>query len=155
MAAAGYTHSQLAVMLIDGALAHIAGNVQGTMPITPIPATELERAQVGLPQGGQTYFYPLGPSGGVYIDLSGSVASVWYMDGDYDRALAAMESSIKQKYRVKQLGDEALPVPKQRRRNYEVDFGNSRLAHVIVEYAERGATPARFLVKISAQVRRQ
>jgi hypothetical protein len=153
MAAAGHTHSQLAVMLVDGSLAHIAGNVQGKMPFAPEPLTELERAQAGLPQQGQTLLYRIG-DGGVFIDLSGSAATVWFMDGDYDRALAALDASLKQKYRTKQLGDQALPVPKQRRRNYEVDFGNSRLAHVIVDYAERGATPARFLVKIGAQVRR-
>ncbi|OQW59164.1 MAG: hypothetical protein A4S17_01015 [Proteobacteria bacterium HN_bin10] len=155
MAAAGYTHSQLAVMLIDGALAHVAGNVQGKMPFAPVPATELERAEAGLPQNGQTYFYALGQAGGVYIDMSGSVATVWFMDGDYDRALAATDAAMKQKYRVKQLGDEALPVPKQRRRNYEVDCGNSRVAHVVVEYSEHGAKPARFWVKIGAQIRRQ
>lgn len=154
MTAAGYTHSQLAVMLVDGALAHIAGNVQGKMPFSPEPVTALERAQVGLPQNGQTMLYRLG-EGGVFIDLSGSVATVWFTEGDYDRALAAVDAAMKQKYRVKQLGDQAQPVPKQRRRNYEVDFGNSRLAHVVVDYAERGATPARFMVKIGAQVRRQ
>jgi hypothetical protein len=153
MAAAGHTHSQLAVMLVDGSLAHIAGNVRGNMPFAPVQVTEMERAQVDLPQKGQTMLYRLG-EGGVFIDLSGSVATVWFVDGDYDRALAALDATLKQKYRAKQLDDQALPVPKQRRRNYEVDFGNSRLAHVIVDYAERGATPARFLVKIGAQVRR-
>ncbi|MGD9968538.1 MAG: hypothetical protein AB7T59_18620 [Hyphomonadaceae bacterium] len=154
MAAAGYTHSQLAVMLVDGALAYIAGNVQGKMPFAPIPATDVERAQVGLPQNGQTLFYGLGPEGGVFIDMSGSVATVWFMQGDYDRAIVALDAALKQKFRVKQLSDQAQPVPKQRTRDYEVDVGNSRLAHVVVEYAERGATPARFLVKIGAQVRR-
>ena len=38
MAAAGHTHSQLAVMLVDGSLAHIAGNVRGSMPFAPVPA---------------------------------------------------------------------------------------------------------------------
>jgi hypothetical protein len=155
MAEAGYTHSQLAVMLVDGALAHIAGNVQGKMPIAPLQATELERAQAGLPQRGQTMVYPLGDQTGVYIDLSGAVATVWFSDADYDRALGALDASLKQKYRAKQLSDAAMPAPKQRQRSYEVDFGNSRLAHVVVDYAERGATPARFRVQIGAQVRRQ
>ena len=44
MSAAGLTHSQVAVMLIDGALAHIAGNVRGEVPIKPEPVVDLDRA---------------------------------------------------------------------------------------------------------------
>jgi hypothetical protein len=52
MNAAGLTHSQVAVMLIDGALAHIAGNIQGKMPIEPVSrSTDIERASVGLEAG--------------------------------------------------------------------------------------------------------
>jgi len=153
MADAGYTHSQLAVMLVDGALSYIAGNLQGEMPFEPTLVTELQRAQVGLPPKGQTFFYPLRGSG-VFIDMSGAVATIWFMAGDYDRALAALDSVLKKKFRAKQLSDQAQPVPKQRRRDYEVELGVKRLAHVAAEYAEPGAQNERFLVRVSAQVRK-
>ena len=156
MSTAGLTHSQVAVMLIDGALAHIAGNVQGKMPMAPVLTTELERATAGLPQGGQTLFYPLSRETGVYMDLSGSVATIWYMNGDYDRALPAIDAVLKSNSRgAKQLKDEAAASPKERTRSYEVDLGGGRLAHVIVEYAERGAPRERFLVRVGAQMRKR
>lgn len=153
MAAAGFSHSQIAAKLVEGCLAHIAGNVQGKMPITPTQVTELQRADVGLKQGGQTLFYPIGDTG-VYIDLTGATATVWYMRGDFDRGLQALEELLKKGHKTKQLKDEAGGGPKQRTRSYEVDLGNKRLAYVVAEYAERGAQTERFLVRVGAQVRK-
>lgn len=154
MAAAGLTHSKLAAKLVEGCLAHIAGDkIPGQLPIAPMQATELQRAEVGLKQGGQTFFYPLGDSG-VYLDLSGSVATIWYMNGDFDQGLQALEALLKSERRSKQLKDETLPEPKQRARSYEVELGGGRLAHVVAEYAERGAARQRFLVRVGAQVRK-
>lgn len=152
MSAAGLTHSQVAVMLIDGALAHIAGNVQGQMPIKPEPIADIDRARVGLKSGGQTVLYRVGKDG-VFADLSGSLATIWFVDADFDHALAATDTLMK-KYRSKQVKDEALEVPKHRRRVYEVDLGNGRLSTVNIEYAERGAQPQRFRVIVAAFARK-
>lgn len=152
MSTAGLTHSQVAVMLIDGALAHIAGNVQGKMPIKPEPIADIDRASVGLRAGGQTLLYRVAKDG-VFIDLNGAVATVWFIDADYDRALAATDALMK-KYRAKQVKDEALEVPKHRKRIYEVDFGNGRLSTLSVEYAERGAQPQRFRAVVGAFARK-
>ena len=152
MSAAGLTHSQVAVMLIDGALAHIAGNVQGKMPIKPEPVEDIDRASVGLKQGGQTLLYRVAQDG-VFIDLNGQLATVWFGDADFDRALTATDAMLK-KYRAKQMSDEALEVPKHRRRVYEVDFGNGRLATAKIDYAERGAQPQRYRVIVAAFARK-
>ena len=154
-ASAGLTHSKVAVMLIDGALAHIAGKPLDKPAIAPVPVTELERASVGLKQGGQTMFYPLNSDTGVYFDLAGSVATVWYVNGDYDRGLAALDDALKASgFKVKQLKDDAAGAPKQRLRSYEVDLGGGRVAHVMANYTERGGQPERFLVSVGAQVRK-
>jgi hypothetical protein len=152
MNAAGLTHSQVAVMLIDGALAHIAGNIQGKMPIKPEPVEDIDRASVGLKQGGQTLFYRVAQDG-VFIDLNGQLATVWFVDADFDRALSATDAMLK-KYRAKQVSDEALEAPKHRRRVYEVDFGNGRLATVKIDYAERGAQKQRYRAIVAAFVRK-
>jgi hypothetical protein len=152
MSTAGLTHSQIAVMLIDGALAHIAGNAQGQMPFKPEPVADFDRARVGLKQGGQTLLYRVG-NDGVFVDFQGQTATVWFVGGDFDRALASAEPIVK-KYRNKQLSDEALEVPKHRRRVYEVDFGSGRLATVNIEYAERGADPQRFRTIVAAFARK-
>lgn len=152
MSAAGLTHSQVAVMLIDGALAHIAGNVQGKMPMKPEPVVDIDRAAVGLRPGGQTLLYRVGEDG-VFIDLNGPQAQVWFVDADFDRALPAVDASLK-KLRTKQVSDAALEVPKQRRRVYQVEFGGGRVALVDIEYAERGAQPQRFRAQITAVARK-
>lgn len=152
MAAGSLTNSAVAMQLVEGCLAHIAGRVQGKMPIEPVAATEIERASVGLEAVGQTLMYPVGGSG-VFIDLSGSVATVWYVGADFDRGLDAFEAMLKSR-RSKRLKDEASSEAKQRVRAYEVDLGGGRMAHVAVEYAERGAARERFLVRVSAQVRK-
>jgi len=153
MVAAGLTHSQLAVMLIDGSLAHIAGNPQGKMPITPERVEDLDRAMVGLKPGGQTLLYRVGePGDGVFIDLNASLATIWFVNADFDRALAGVDQMLK-KYRAKQMSDEASEVPKHRQRVYEADFGNRRLATVKIDYAERGAEPQRFRAIVAAFAR--
>lgn len=146
------TPSKLAVQLVEGSLAHIAGRTQAQVQILPVQVSDLERASVGLTGVGQTMMYPLGQTG-VFIDLSGSVATIWFVGGDFDRGLEAFESMLKSQ-RAKRLKDEASPEARQRVRSYEVELGGGRLAHVIVEYAERGAARERFLVRVGAQVRR-
>jgi len=153
--AAGLTHSQFAAQLVARSLLHIAGKPLDKPAIAPVPVTELERASVGLKQGGQTMYYPLNRDTGVYFDLAGAVATVWYVNGDYDRGLSALDDALKASgFKVKQLKDDPAGAPKQRLRSYEVDLGGGRLAHVMAHYAERGGQPERFLVSVGAQVRK-
>lgn len=156
MAAAGMSHSQLAAKLVvEGALAHIAGNVQGMMPVKPITLTDLERADIKLAQGGTTLFYPLPPTG-VFLDLHGPRASVWYTDADFTRGLETLEAAMKKAFpKTKQLKDGASPTEKNvRLRSYEVDFGNKRLALVEVEHADAKAATRKFVVRVTAQARK-
>ncbi|MDZ4691223.1 hypothetical protein [Terricaulis sp.] len=156
MAAAGLTHSQLAAKLVvEGSLASIAGNVQGKMPIAPIVLSELERADIKLQQGGTTLFYPLPPTG-VFFDMHGAQAVVWFTEADYTRGLQTLEAAMKAAFpRTRQLSDEASPQEKDVRvRSFEVDFGNSRLALVNAEYGGARAESKRFIVRIVAQVRK-
>ena len=146
------TPSKLAAQLVEGSLAHIAGGPQVQPPIAPVEVTNIERASVGLASSGQTMMYPLGPTG-VFIDLSGTQATVWFVGGDFDRGLEEFEAMLRSQ-RAKRLKDEASQESRQRTRSYEVELGGGRLAHVVVEYAERGAARERFLVRIGAQVRR-
>jgi hypothetical protein len=156
MATGGLTHSQFATKLIvEGCLANIAGNVQGQMPVVPVPMTELQRADLGLKQGGVTYYYPLDPNG-VVFDLQGSTAIVWYTGNDCGSALATFEQALKRAHpNVRQRGDRVHPDdPEARHRAYEVDLGGSRRALVDVEYPAPGAPPKRFWVRVTAFARK-
>lgn len=153
----GFTHSQIATMLIvEGCLGAAAGAARGKMPIAGIELTELERADIGLKQGGRTVFYPIPPTG-VFFDMDGATGNVWFMQADADRALEDMEAALKRAHpRAKQLKDEAHPTDRNlRMRTYEVDFGAGRLAMVVSEYPARGAPPVKFQTRVIAQVRKQ
>ncbi|MBX3428120.1 MAG: hypothetical protein KF779_00905 [Hyphomonadaceae bacterium] len=157
MSTTSFTESEIAAKLVEGCLAHIAGDVSGEMPIVPVPISELQRADAGLAQGGKALLYPVSKDGGVFLDLNGSLATIWFVNGDFQRGLAALDRMLKATgRRVKQLKDEPRDAPKNRVRSYEVDCGgDGRLAHVVVEYAEAGARPERFFVRVSAQVRKK
>jgi len=156
MAAAGLTHSQLATKLVvEGSLANIAGNVQGKLPIEPVILTDLERADIKLAQGGTTLFYPLPPTG-VFFDMHGPRASIWFLDADYNKALESLDAAMKKAFpKTRQLKDGSSPTERDvRLRSYEVDFGNGRLALVELEYVSGGAAAKRFIARITAQARK-
>ena len=150
------THSQLAaIIVVEGALANIADAVEGKMPIPAMRVSTLQRLDMGLPQGGATMFYPL-DGDGVFLDLHGAVASVFYANNDYDRAAPAIESAVKQAYpKTKQIKDGLHPQKeKYNFRAYEVDVGNGRLALVEFDIPTAAAKQKRFEARIIAQVRK-
>lgn len=151
---AAITTTELAAkLLVEGCLAIVAGNVQGRMPIEPKTLSELERSELGLAQGGNTVFYPLPPTG-VFFDMNGAVGQVFFAGNDAERALDPVERAMKAAYpKTKQLKDESDDSDKTRRkRSYEVDFGNSRLALVEIFYPQRSGRP--FTARVTAQARK-
>jgi hypothetical protein len=150
------THSQLATKLIvEGCLGNASGKIDGKMPMQPVTLSPTERESIGLSPGGATLFYPLLPTG-VFIDLAGVKATVWYTDADADQALGVFEAAMKRAYpKVKQLRDEASPAdPFVRVRSYQVEFGQSRFALVKAGYPTPGARQKRFLAEVSRQDRK-
>ena len=150
------THSQVAAtIVVDGALAHVAGAVKGKMPVQGMEVTMLERADLGLTQGGFTLFYPV-DSSGVFFDMNGAVASVFFADADYDEALPTIEAAMKRVYpKTKQIKDGLHPrKEKFKYRAYEVDVGNGKLALVEFDIPTSGATKKRFEARVIAQARK-
>jgi hypothetical protein len=154
---AALTLSDLAVKLaVEGCIAHVGGQVQGKMPIAPVPLTELERADIKLKQGGNTLFYPLAPSG-VFLDMHGPVASVWFTGPESSGGLAAFEAVLKRTHpRARQLKDTAHPrAAALRVRSWEVDVGAGKLALVEADYPAPGKPAELFLVRVTALTRKQ
>jgi len=150
------THSQVAAaIVVEGALAHVAGAVKGKMPVQGMAVTMLERADLGLSQGGLTFFYPV-DSSGVFFDMHGAVASVFFADADYDEALATIEAAMKRAHpKAKQIKDGPHPrKEKYKYRAYEVDVGNGKLALVEFDVPTSGAQQKRFEARVVAQARK-
>jgi len=151
------THSDLvAKLVIEGALAMVAGKVQGKAPVEGLPLKKGEREKLGLKGMGLTVFYPLG-EGGVFFDMQGSTATVWYDGGDCERALGVFEVALKRAHATaRQLEDTTNPNdPAMRSRAYQVELANGKLGIIDVAYPTgAGAKGRQFAVRVFAQQRR-
>lgn len=151
------TLSELATKLaIEGCIAHVSGRVQGKMPIAPAPLTELERADIKLRQGGHTLYYPLPPTG-VFFDMDGAIASVWFTGAESAKGLAVFEAALKRAHpKARQLKDGAHPrAAAMRVRSWEVDLGGGKVALVEADYPAPNKPPELFLVRVTALARKQ
>lgn len=149
------THSELAAQIVEGCIAMVAGTVKGSLPMEGMPLSELERADLGLAQGGRTAFYPLKESG-VFLDLNRSTCSVFFADYDFDRALGAVEASLKRAYpQAKQIKDGPHPRLKDYRfRAYEIDLGAGKVALVELDAPGANASKRKFVARVDAQARK-
>jgi len=149
------SHSELAATIVEGCLAMVAGTVKGTLPMEGIPLTELERADLGLAQGGRTAFYPLKESG-VFLDLDRSTCSVFFADFDFDRALPAVEAAVKRSYpQAKQIKDGPHPrMMDYQFRAYEIDLGGGKVALLEFDVPGANASKRKFVARVDAQARK-
>lgn len=149
------SHSELAARIVEGCVMMVAGDIKGSLPMEGIPLTDLERADLGLAQGGRTAFYPLKESG-VFLDLNRSTCSVFFADYDFDRALAAVEAAVKRAYpQAKQIKDGPHPSLKDYRfRAYEIDLGGGKLALLELDAPGANADKRKFVARVDAQARK-
>lgn len=155
----GISQSQLtATLAIEGAIAMIAGKVQGKAPLEGVFLTEEERAKLSLSEQGATIFYPAGGDNadGVFFDMSGSAATVWHNSGDCHQGLGVFESALKRAHtHARYLGESANPNDAtMRSRGYEIDLGEGRVAVLDVAYpAEAVGGKRQFAVRVFAKRR--
>ena len=152
------SHSQLTVALaIDGAIAMIAGKVQGKAPVESVPVLPEQRKRLGLDPKGTTLFFSAGGSGedGVFFDMAGEHATVWYNGGDCNQAIGAFESALKQAYpATKYLGETQNPKDAtMRSRGYEIDLGQGRLAVIDAAFPADARAKRQFAVRVFAKKR--
>ena len=150
-------HGELvARLLVEASLANIAGTAKGKFPIEGKPLTDPERLGLGRRPGGTTMFYPVGESGGVFIDLHGAATSIWFQNADSSDTLAVVEKALKTAYpKATQVSDKAHPTDEwSRERSYDVALGAGRVAVVDIGYPAPGASPQGFLVRVIAYARK-
>jgi hypothetical protein len=158
MALAKLTHDELlSRLLIEASLASIAGTAKGKFPVEGKQLNDEERAGLGRRPGGSTMFYPVGETGGVFIDLHGAATSIWFQDGDSSNTLAVVEAALKRAYpKAVQVSDKDHPTDQfSRQRSYDVPLGGDRVAVVDLGYPAPGALAKGFLVRVLAYARRK
>lgn len=146
------THAQLVAKIVtEGAIAAVAGQVKGQLPIQPVVLTDAQRAEIGMPQSGHTLFYPVkGEMDGVFCEVDGSVTMLWFQGADSDKAIETLDQSLKRMYpATKQAKDEPNKVDANfRARTYDVSLGNGRMATVETHYPAPGKGASKFMVSV-------
>jgi hypothetical protein len=149
-----------AALIIDGAIAMIAGKVQGKAPVESVALSPEQRQKAGLDPSGATLFYPAGGEGedGVFFDMAADRATIWYNNGDFEQGVRVFELALQQAYpNTKYLGETANPNdPTMRSRGYEVELGEGRVAIIDAAFTPPGGGGKRqFAVRVFAKRRPQ
>lgn len=158
MSQTAISYSQLAAMLaVDGALAMIAGKVQGKAPVESVPLTPEDRRKLGLGPGGMTLFFPAGgpTDDGVFFDMDGDRTTVWYNGGDCEKGLGVFEQALQKAHpATKYLGETQNPNDAtMRSRDYEIDLGGGKLAVIDVAFPAGPTSKRQFAVRVFAKKR--
>jgi len=145
-----------AKLIVEAAVGAIAGNVRGQLGIAPVVLSERQCAELGLPPGSNTMFYPADESG-VFFDVDEARMTIWYSGPDASRGLAAVETALKRAYpQVKQARDELdTREPSLRVRSYDVRFDNGRLATIEIGYPPAGAREQKFVTQVIGMERKK
>lgn len=147
-----YTHGQVAAKLIvDGALANMAGSAQKP-DVQGVKLDEGRRAKLGLAPGGTTLYYEIVEKSGVFVDLAGSTTSIWFRDAEGYDALPTFEAMLHRAFpEARQVDDKANPADETTRlRTYDVPLAADRVAVVDVAYAPQGYQARSFFARINA-----
>ena len=150
-------HSEVvAQLLVEAAIAGIAGTVPGKFPIAPVILNAQQCGELGLPPGSNTMFYPLDKSG-VFYDVQESCSTIWYSGADAPKALSTVENAVKRAYpSAKQAKDEDDPREADMRvRTYEMTLPQERLAIVQRSYPTPQARTPKFVAQVTGMVVKQ
>jgi hypothetical protein len=92
--AGGLTHIGFASKLaIEGCLPLVEGKAPAKMPVEAAPMDIADRARAGADQDALAVFYPVGDSG-VFFQMQGATARIWYNNVDCDGAVEAFERAL-------------------------------------------------------------
>ena len=147
-------HSEVvAQLVVEAAIAGIAGTVRGKFPIAPMVLNQQQCAELGLPPGSDTMFYPLDRSG-VFYDVDEARSTIWYTGADAPRALMTVEHALKRAYPdARQAKDEDDPREAEMRvRTYDVKLPQGRLAVVQLSYPTANSRAPKFVAQVTAMV---
>jgi hypothetical protein len=150
-------HSEVvAQLVVEAAIAGIAGTVRGKFPIAPVILNAQQCGELGLSPGSNTMFYPLDKSG-VFYEVDEARSTIWYTGADAPKALSAVENAVKRAYpNAKQAKDENDPRETDMRvRTYDVKLPQGRLAIVQLSYPTPQSRAPKFVAQVTGMVVKQ
>jgi hypothetical protein len=150
-------HSEVvAQLVVEAAIAGIAGTVRGKFPIAPVILNAQQCGELGLPPGSNTMFYPVDKSG-VFYDIDEARSTIWYTGADAAKALPTVENAVTRAYpSAKQSKDEDDPREANMRvRTYDVKLPQGRLAIVQLSYPTPQSRAPKFVAQVTGMVVKQ
>ncbi|MBI3438009.1 MAG: hypothetical protein HY054_05055 [Proteobacteria bacterium] len=146
----------VAQLVVDAAIAGIAGTVRGKFPVAPVILNAQQCGELGLPPGSNTMFYPLDKSG-VFYDVDEARSTIWYTGADAAKALATVEHAVTRAYpAAKRSNDEDDPREADMRvRTYDVKLPQGRLAIVQLSYPAPNSRAPKFVAQVTGMVVKQ
>ena len=146
----------VAQLVVEAAIAGIAGTVRGKFPIAPVILNAQQCGELGLPPGSNTMFYPLDKAG-VFYDVDEARSTIWYTGADATKALSAVEHAVTRAYpAAKQSKDEDDPREADMRlRTYDVKLPQGRLAIVQLSYPTPHSRTPKFVAQVTGMVVKQ
>jgi len=146
----------VAQLVVEAAIAGIAGTVRGKFPIAPVILNAQQCGELGLPPGSNTMFYPLDKSG-VFYDVDEARSTIWYTGADAPKALSAVENAVLRAYpSAKQAKDDDDPREADMRvRTYDVKLPQGRLAIVQLSYPTPHSRAPKFVAQVTGMVVKQ
>ena len=146
----------VAQLVVEAAIAGIAGTVRGKFPIAPVVLNAQQCGELGLPPESNTMFFPLDKSG-VFYDVDEARSTIWYTGADAAKALSTVENAVTRAYPgAKKSQDEDDPrEPDMRFRTYDVKLPQGRLAIVQLSYPTPHSRAPKFVAQVTGMVIKQ
>jgi hypothetical protein len=148
------THADLAAQLVaEGALAIAQGKPPAKAPVAPVVLDDAERKRIGAKAGEIAVLYPVGKSG-VYFQMGGSLARVWYADVESTSAIDTLDRALRQVKANKKSDAAHLTVKGMKVREYRVDLDSKHSVKISVTYPVDKKVRQEFHVQLFAQEKR-
>ena len=155
MADPNLTHSQFVAKLVaEGLLSIVQGKLPAEMPIKAVPMTPEEKMKAGANPEALAVFYPLGGSG-VFMQMRGAQARIWYVGENCDTAVEELEKAIKRAFPTAGFTNQRVHPdgPHTHVRLYHVPISERRFITVEATYSVDRTVLQKFVVRLHARER--
>jgi len=148
------THAELTAKLVaEGCLNIVQGRMPAQMPVQALPLPEVEKKQAGANPDALVVFYPVGETG-VFFQMDGHQARVWYKGVNTEGAVATLERAILAAHpNAKFIQHSPHPTQGTGVRLYRLDVDPKHFAVIEATFPIDRTLPQKFSVRVYAEER--
>jgi hypothetical protein len=148
------THAELTAKLVaEGCLNIVQGRPPAKMPVEALVLGKEDKEVAGANPDALVVFYPVGDTG-VFMQMGGHQARVWYHNVDTDGALETLEKAIYAAHgNARFVTHSPHPTPGMGTRLYRLEVDPKRFAVIEATFPIDRTLPQQFVVRVYAQER--